>query len=280
MARQATIYDVMIASPGDVAIERQIAREVVHEWNAVHGATSDVFLNAVGWETHSSPSMGEHPQEIINKQILQHSDLVIAIFWTRLGTPTGAAASGTVNEMQEHVSAGKPALLYFSATPVQPASIDAEQFAALQTFKSECMKQGLVETYESISEFREKLTRQLAQTVLRSFAGAKADAATEPHTSVSQQTPTMSAEATQLLINIAQDSNGRLMKIGTLQGMIIQTNGKNFCETGNARSEAAWEGAIEELRSLALLQDRGHRGEVFSLTNEGFRLADALRDKR
>ena len=207
MARQATIYDVMIASPGDVATERQIAREVVHEWNAVHGATSDVFLNAVGWETHSSPSMGERPQEIINKQILQHSDLLIAIFWTRLGTPTGAAASGTVEEIQEHVGAGKPALLYFSATPVQPASVDPEQFAALQTFKGECMKQGLVETYESISEFREKLTRQLAQTVLRSFPGAKSEGAAEPDASVSR--PTMSTEATQLLINTAQDSNGR-----------------------------------------------------------------------
>ena len=70
------------------------------------------------------------------------------------------------------------------------------------------------------------------------------------------------------------------MKIGTLKWKKIQTNGKNFCETGNARSEAVWEGAIEELRSLALLQDRGHKGEVFSLTKEGYRLADALREKR
>ncbi len=277
MARQVTIYDVMIASPGDVATERQIARDVVHEWNAVHHASSDVFLNAVGWDTHSSPSLGERPQEIINKQILAHSDLLIGIFWTRLGTPTGAAASGTVEEIQEHVRANKPALLYFSATPVQPASVDPEQFAALQAFKRGCMEQGLVETYESISEFREKLTRQLAQTVLRFFPDTKSDSAVE---AVSRQTPPLSKEATQLLINTAQDSSGRLMKIGTLQGMIIQTKGKNFCESGNARSEAVWEAAIEDLCNLALLQDRGHKGEVFSLTNEGYRLADALHDKQ
>ena len=70
------------------------------------------------------------------------------------------------------------------------------------------------------------------------------------------------------------------MKIGTDQGLIIQTNGKNFCESGNARSEAKWEGAIEELRNLALLQDRGHKDEVFSLTNEGYRFADAFRGER
>jgi len=276
MVREATIYDVMIASPGDVATEREIAREVVQEWNAVHSASSDSFLNAVGWETHSSPAMGERPQEIINQQILQQADLLIAIFWTRLGTPTGVAASGTVEEIQEHVGAGKPALLYFSAAPVQPASVDSEQFAGLQAFKAECMKQGLVETYESLSEFREKLTRQLAQTVLRSFRGSHAEVAVEP----SRPSPSLSDEAKQLLVNTAQDSNGRLMRIGTMHGMIIQTNGRNLCESGNARSEAQWEGAIEELRNLALLQDRGHKGEVFSLTTEGYRLADTLRGER
>ena len=42
----------------------------------------------VGWETHSSPDLGAPAQEQINERILEHCDLLIAVFWTRLGTPT------------------------------------------------------------------------------------------------------------------------------------------------------------------------------------------------
>lgn len=35
MSYIATAFNVMIASPGDVASERAIVRDVVYEWNAV-----------------------------------------------------------------------------------------------------------------------------------------------------------------------------------------------------------------------------------------------------
>jgi hypothetical protein len=34
--------------------------------------------------------MGDEPQKIINKRILKDADLLVGIFWTRLGTPTTA----------------------------------------------------------------------------------------------------------------------------------------------------------------------------------------------
>jgi hypothetical protein len=86
---------VMIASPGDVAKARQLARDVIHEWNAVNSDDRKKVLMPIGWDTHSSPEMGDRPQAIINKQVLAGADLLIAIFWTRLGSPTGKAASGT-----------------------------------------------------------------------------------------------------------------------------------------------------------------------------------------
>ncbi len=36
MPYQANVYKVMIASPSDVEEERKIAREVIHEWNAIN----------------------------------------------------------------------------------------------------------------------------------------------------------------------------------------------------------------------------------------------------
>ena len=46
--------------------------------------------------------MGERAQAIINRQIVKDSDLVVAIFWTRIGTPTGVAQSGMIEEIEEH----------------------------------------------------------------------------------------------------------------------------------------------------------------------------------
>src|SRR5262245_26034200 len=169
MSYTATVYRVMISSPGDVASERRIARDVVHEWNAVHSEERRTILLPVDWETHASPSMGERAQEIINKQLVRHSDMLVGLFWTRIGTPTGEAKSGTVEEIEEHLRAGKPVMLYFSSAPVRPDSVDDEQYQALRDFREWCRRRGLVEGYESIGEFRDKFQRQLAQTVVRTF---------------------------------------------------------------------------------------------------------------
>jgi len=74
MSYNAKVFNVMIASPGDVASERSIIREVVYEWNAVHSKSSNIVLLPIGWESHSSPEMGGSPQDIINCQILDKCD--------------------------------------------------------------------------------------------------------------------------------------------------------------------------------------------------------------
>ena len=108
----------MIASPGDVAQERFPAQRIVHEWNAIHSRDRGIVLQPVMWEPHSSPAMGDRAQAIINKQILRDADLLVGIFWSRFGTPTGEAASGTVEEIGEHLKAGRRAMLYFSTAPL------------------------------------------------------------------------------------------------------------------------------------------------------------------
>lgn len=85
MAYRATVFNVMIASPSDVAAERALVKEVVHEWNAVNAFTRRIVLQPIGWETHSSPSMGEHPQHVLNEQVLAKCDLLVGVFWTRVG---------------------------------------------------------------------------------------------------------------------------------------------------------------------------------------------------
>ena len=124
----------MIASPSDVATERKNIRDVVHEWNAIHSEDQQIVLMPLGWETHASPKMGDSAQNIINKQVLDRCDLLIAVFWTRLGSPTGSSPSGTVDEIEKHLGASKPVMIYFSNAPVRPESVDDEQYAALRAF--------------------------------------------------------------------------------------------------------------------------------------------------
>lgn len=278
-------YKVMIASPSDVDQERHQAREVIHEWNVIYADTRRTVLLPVGWDTHSAPAMGARPQELINERVLKGCDLLVAVFWTRVGTPTGKAISGTVEEIQEHLDAGKPAMLYFSNAPVRPDSVDDTQYKSLQEFKAWCREKGLVEEYSSLGEFRTRFTRQLAQTLLQDkyfrFDGdASPHLAEEDGGRAPAQDPLvaeLTSEATTLLLEASEDRSGTVMKLAFVGGFHVQTNGKQFVEACNPRSRAAWEGAIEQLCNLQLLQERGYKGEVFGITADGYRIADAIR---
>ncbi|MGL6072875.1 MAG: DUF4062 domain-containing protein [Fimbriiglobus sp.] len=276
MPYTATVLKVMIASPGDVSAERQAVRDTLTDWNHSHSKDRSLVLMPVGWETDSVPEMGDRPQGIINKQILADCDLLVAIFWTRLGTPTGVAPSGTAEEIEEHLKAGKKAMLYFSSAPVKPDSLDTNQYAALKKFKDECRSKGLLESYDSSDDFGKKFRQHLAMKINEMYPSANITS-TVPRVPQPPTIPTLSAEAKKLLITTADDRSGRLTRSRLSSGLRISTNGQRFNEQGNARSEARWEAAIAELENLRLLEDLGHKREVFSVTDEGYRVVDLLR---
>lgn len=62
---------------------------------------------------HSYPESGDRPQALLNRQIVAREDFLIGIFGTRLGTPTGVAESGTIEEIKEFRKAVKYVALYF-----------------------------------------------------------------------------------------------------------------------------------------------------------------------
>jgi hypothetical protein len=161
MPYQATVHNVFIASPGDVQAERAIARDVIYEWNAVHAEADRAILQPIGWETHSFPDMGDRPQGIINRQILEKCDILVAIFWYRLGTATGVAESGTIEEIENHLKAGRPAMIYFSSKDI-PRNIDAEQLEGIRRAEKNYQNRGLIDTFENPEVFRQKFTRHLA----------------------------------------------------------------------------------------------------------------------
>ncbi|GAB5526973.1 MAG: hypothetical protein Roseis2KO_48450 [Roseivirga sp.] len=161
MSFTSTIYRVLIASPSDVQEEREITARIIQSWNDVNSFSKKIVLLPVRWETHSSPSYDIRPQQAINLQIVDSVDLVIGLFWTKIGTDTGSEISGTIEEIKRAADSGKDVMIYFSKRGVSPSEIDINQLTTLNDFKSQVYKNALVESYNSLVDFRDKLTRQL-----------------------------------------------------------------------------------------------------------------------
>ncbi|MDD5038452.1 MAG: DUF4062 domain-containing protein [Dehalococcoidales bacterium] len=165
MPRQAFIYRILIASPSDMEEERRAIPEVIRDWNIANSLFRGVYLEPVLFETHASPEMGDRPQAIINRQLVQTCDILIGTFWTRLGTPTEKAKSGTVEEIEEFRKAGKPVLLYFSSAVVVLDNVDSIQYKKLLKFREQCQQEGLIFSYMSISNLREQLNKHITATI-------------------------------------------------------------------------------------------------------------------
>jgi hypothetical protein len=279
MSYQATAFNVMIASPSDVPAEREQVRAVIHEWNAIHSMTRKIVLLPVGWETHASPQMGGGPQTIINEQVLARADLVVGVFWTRIGTKTDDYESGTVEEIERHIAAGRPAMLYFSSSPVELDSVDHEQYTKLKAFKQSCKSRGLYEPYSSIAAFREAFNRhlQLQLNGHAMFQGAGPSMADPPSiVEAIDLKLELSKEARDLLKEASTDKNGLIIHAKFIGGTAIQTNGRDMIPSEEHRVIAAWEGALQSLVLYGYIQEQGHKGEVYQVTNEGYRVSDLL----
>ena len=170
MPYDARVFQILIASPGDVQEERKILADVIYEWNSVNSRDRRVVLLPLRWETHSAPEMGLSAQTIINSQVVDQCDMAIGVFWTRMGTPTSEAESGTAEEIERVGKAGKHVMLYFSKAKVDIDQLDIAEYGRLKEFKAKTYPQGLIESYSSTIEFREKLTRQLAIKLLTLIA--------------------------------------------------------------------------------------------------------------
>jgi len=97
---------VMLASPGDTVIERKYILSHLESKFRVNGhekrCGKRIMVN--GWE--DLPSQPGYPQDVINRELAEKSDIIVTLFKHKLGTPTidlttgkERAASGTVEEL-------------------------------------------------------------------------------------------------------------------------------------------------------------------------------------
>lgn len=91
MAKAAIVLSVLVSSPSDVAAECATILTAIHDWNSSYPRDLSIMLEPVQWKTHAYPEAGDRPQALINRQIVDESDMVVAVFGHRIGTATGAA---------------------------------------------------------------------------------------------------------------------------------------------------------------------------------------------
>lgn len=266
----AVVYKVFIASPCDVPEERQIVRDVLDEWNMLHSQKEQKVFLPIGWETHSYSLAGAPPQQTLNKQILYDADLLIGVFWMKLGTPTDAYPSGSVEEFEEHVKSGKPAMLYFSNKAL-PQNFDEEQFRRLKEFKKSCQPRSFYKEYSGPDAFRDLLRNEIVHLVnnLPYF--------TEPaiQTPVSANNiPQLSDAAKEMLLR-SHGTGKEIVNIRTRGGVTIGPNGHvEDLDWDNKREIAKQESALEELEKIGFIHTKSSKREIFNITNAGYEWID------
>jgi hypothetical protein len=162
------LVKMTLCGPSDVAKEIAFATEVINDWNCQHGEQRGFWVKHQHWSTDSYPDAQETGQGAINKQLIDSTDILVAIFWSRIGTATESAESGTVEEIRRALTAGKKVMVYFSdLEPVAPGA-SKEQLDRLWAFRQQLRAEKSCWTFQSRSRFRDDFANHLA-LVLNDF---------------------------------------------------------------------------------------------------------------
>lgn len=159
---------IFLASPSDVPTERRYVGTVIDELNRTVAADKGVYFKVISSE-NAFPSYGKDGQAILNEQIgkMQEYDLFIGIMWSRIGTPTPRAKSGTAEEFGRAVQAlrrkSKPQVwFYFRSSAVNPTTREeVKQLDEVIAFKNKFRGKGLFREYKSPAAFRDQLREHL-----------------------------------------------------------------------------------------------------------------------
>jgi nucleoside 2-deoxyribosyltransferase len=163
MPETIQLFRVLLAAPSDVTEEHALVADAVNDWNVLHGDTAKARLELMNWRTHAHPETGRRPQALINRQFADRADVVLAIFWRRLGSPTGRADSGTVEEIERAQRRGKKVMVYFSQRAgIENAPVHSREQARMERFRRKLGRNALYGTYGNVQEFAAAVRKDLA----------------------------------------------------------------------------------------------------------------------
>lgn len=167
-----TQYDLLISCPGDIKEEIEVINRTVQKFNDQFSDTLGISIRTRHWSKNSYPQSGGKPQALLNEQFVKKCDAAVALFWTRFGTPTDEYGSGTEEEIEIMLDAGKQVFLYFSDKPIPPSETDWEGYQKVQAFKQKY--NGIYFSYCTAEDFESSFYAHLTQYFLSVKAVADA----------------------------------------------------------------------------------------------------------
>ncbi len=169
MSRVVNVVQIFVASPSDLAAEREALETIISEWNTISSASFGIMFELIKWETHTRPAFGTDPQAVVNAQVGAFYDVFIGMLWSKFGTPTPRALSGTHEEFErafqrlQTESSPPDIMIYFKDTPISPSKLNPEQLRRISDFRASLPALGgLYSTFEDMPSFQSSLRAHLA----------------------------------------------------------------------------------------------------------------------
>ncbi len=164
---------------------------------------------------------------------------------------------------------------YFAAPPDQSFSIQVFDHAVARLRSLNALR------FDSDGQKYAYHWTELGKLVLDKFGMRKTTGQTATQ-SVGEVRPVnnlgLSEAASELLAVAVQDKQAKIYMSSTLHGLTIHSNGRNFVDGTNPKEESKWRGAVRDLERRQLIEDLGSKREVFRVTDNGFKAAEATKN--
>ncbi|MYU11776.1 hypothetical protein GTZ78_13985 [Streptomyces sp. SID8361] len=142
--------------------DRAVIHRSVNRWNFNYGRHFQLTILPIWWGENASSEFGRHPQDAINQQLVDDADIALAVFWTRLGTESDRAPSGTAEEIERMAKAGKTVSILHCTRPA-PIDCDLQQLQALRAHLKSLEANALVMTYRNDGDLSSRIDNLLSR---------------------------------------------------------------------------------------------------------------------
>lgn len=248
----AHVYNIMIGAPSDMQVEIAEARNAIEQWNQTHAAKMKIVLLPRHWSFSSYLASGaDYAQQILNKQLVEPSDMLICFFGTKLGTPTDTEISGTVEEINEHLKAKKQVMTFFRTAVDDITTIDVEQLQLVRSFK-EKLKGIIWHEYKSTEQLRKELYTLIERQVKDHFIGYSENTQIQGNVLNTKSNFVLSKEEYDILRDWVNSGEQEAYRLNVLGGSIFMF-GRDEYQADYGEAIANYEDFIEKLLNVGMI---------------------------
>lgn len=163
MPTALTRYKVLLSAPGDAEQECKAADDELQKINRTHSNETGIDFYPTDWRRDSRADSGDEPQKLLNRQIVEDADIILAIFKERFGTPTSQYGSGTEEEIMLGLEMGKSVLVYFWNPGPDFVPKDADQYAKIAALRSRLQSRVMYQVFSDEAALRNKITHDFTK---------------------------------------------------------------------------------------------------------------------